>query len=346
MIVILRPQIERDQVQDLVNGLTAQGFEVSVVQTADRCLIDAVGVAEHEATGIGKKLKADSRVEQVILSGKPFHLVAGERTRPVPVGELEIGGHGLAIMAGPCTIESEAQIHEAAAEVARMGATILRGGAFKPSTSPYGFQGHGSRALGWMRDAARANRLAMVTEVMDPRRVEEVAEAADILQIGARNMQNFDLLREVGRSTKPVLLKRGMSARLEEWLLAAEHIANAGNQRIILCERGIRSFDTFSRNTLDVGAIAAAKKLTHLPVIADPSHAAGRRDLILPLSLAALAAGADGLIVEVHPTPEQAEKDGAQSLAFEEFASLMAAVQSLAPALGKSILRTSQSPVR
>lgn len=345
MIVVLRPQIEREQVQDLLAGLSSQGLEVSVVQTADRCLIDAVGASDHEAHGIAKKLKADPRVEQVILSGRPYSLIAGSETRPIDLGDVSIGGPGTILMAGPCTVESEAQIHESAAAVARVGATVLRGGAYKPSTSPYGFQGHGPRALTWTRDAARANGLKMVTEVMDPRRVEEVASYADILQIGARNMQNFDLLREVGRSSKTILLKRGMSARLEEWLLAAEHIANEGNERIILCERGIRSFDTFTRNTLDVGAIAAAKKLSHLPVIADPSHAAGRRDLIEPLSLAAIAAGADGLIVEVHPSPEKAEKDGAQSLSFAEFEKLADAVKHLCAALGRPLVRSAHVSV-
>lgn len=336
MIVVLRSHIEREEAQEMMLEMQQQGLTVSLVQTGEQCLIDAVGVADHDAHGIAKKLRADSRVEQVLVSGRSYHRISGTETRPVQIDGLTVGGTEIVMMAGPCTVESEPQIHTSATAVARSGATVLRGGAYKPSTSPYSFQGHGVVALGWLRDAARANGLKSVTEVMDPRRVEEVATYADILQIGARNMQNFDLLREVGRSKFPVLLKRGMSAKLEEWLLAAEHIANEGNERIILCERGIRTFDSFTRNTLDIGAVAAAKRLTHLPVVVDPSHAAGRRDLIAPLSLAAIAAGADGLIIEVHPDPERAEKDGAQSLTFDQFEALSAPIAAVAQAVSRT----------
>lgn len=337
MIVILALHVEREKAQGLMSDLAARGLNVSLIQAQEQLIIDAVGLPDHIAHGLAKKLRADSRVADVIVRGTPYPRIAGSKTVPVGIGELLVGGSEVVLMAGPCTIESEEQIHSAAQGVSQSGATVLRGGAYKPSTSPYGFRGHGSVALRWMAEAARAHHLKTVSEVMDPRLVEEVAAVIDVLQIGARNMQNFDLLREVGRTNKPVLLKRGLSARLEEWLLAAEHIANEGNERIILCERGIRSFDTFTRNTLDIAAVAAAKHLTHLPIVVDPSHAAGRRDLIAPLSLAAIAAGADGLLIEVHPIPEQAEKDGAQSLSLEEFRSLTPGIVQVAAAVGRPV---------
>nr|BAL59575.1 3-deoxy-D-arabinoheptulosonate-7-phosphate synthase [Candidatus Acetothermum autotrophicum] len=255
----------------------------------------------------------------------------------VHVGPVQIGGAELVIMAGPCSVEDEGQIHVLAGIVARCGAKILRGGAFKPRTSPYSFQGLGEPGLRWLRTAADAHGLQVVTEVLDPRHVELVATYTDIVQIGARNMQNFALLKEVGRAGKPVLLKRGFAATLEEFLMAAEYILAAGNPAVILCERGIRTFSDHLRFTLDVGIIPVLKEISHLPVIVDPSHAAGARDKVMPLALAGIAAGADGLIVEVHHEPERALSDGAQSLLPEQFARLTEKLTVLAPVVGRMV---------
>lgn len=253
----------------------------------------------------------------------------------VHIGNVQIGGPELVVMAGPCSVENEEQLHIIADAVAQHGAKILRGGAFKPRTSPYSFQGLGEQGLRWLRAAGDAHGLLVVTEVLDPRYVELVAAYADILQIGARNMQNFALLREVGVSTKPVLLKRGFAATLEEFLMAAEYILSAGNPSVMLCERGIRTFSDHVRFTLDIGIIPALKEVSHLPVIVDPSHAAGAREKVIPLALAGIAAGADGLIVEVHHNPEQALSDGAQSLLPEQFALLTEQLAGLAPVVGR-----------
>jgi len=253
------------------------------------------------------------------------------------VGGVEIGGPEVIVFAGPCAVESEAQIIAAARAVKAGGARILRGGAFKPRTSPYSFQGLGSEALGILREAREETGLPIVTELMDPRHVDEVVETADVIQIGARNMQNFLLLSEIGRSDKPVLLKRGPSASVEELLMAAEYVAKEGNERIVLCERGIKTFETTTRYTLDLGSVAVLKRETHLPVIVDPSHAAGRRDLVLPLARAAIAVGADGVIVETHPRPEQALCDGPQQIPTAEFAAFAAEVRELVALMGKQI---------
>lgn len=253
----------------------------------------------------------------------------------VHTGNARIGGAELVVMAGPCSVEDEEQIHTLAKRVAQHGAKVLRGGAFKPRTSPYNFQGLGEQGLRWLRAAGDAHGLLVVTEVLDPRHVDLGAAYADILQIGARNMQNFALLKEVGLSRKPVLLKRGFAATLEEFLMAAEYILAAGNPYVILCERGIRTFSDHLRFTLDIGIIPVLKEVSHLPVIVDPSHAAGARDKVIPLALAGIAAGADGLIVEVHHNPEQALSDGAQSLLPEQFARLTEKLTVLAPVVGR-----------
>ena len=247
------------------------------------------------------------------------------------------GGDVVAICAGPCSVESREQIEETAKAVAARGANVLRGGAFKPRTSPYAFQGLGNDALKMLREAADRNRMAVVTEVLDPRDVELVAANADLLQIGARNMQNFSLLREAGESGKPVLLKRGLSATIDEWLMAAEYLLVAGNSDVVLCERGIRSFDNSTRNLLDIAAVPLLHTLTHLPVIVDPSHGTGVAALVGPMALAAVAAGADGLLVEVHPDPASAASDGPQSLTFQQFDTLMGQVQTVARAIGRRI---------
>jgi len=247
------------------------------------------------------------------------------------------GGDVLAVCAGPCSIESREQIERTASAVAKQGANVLRGGAFKPRTSPYAFQGLGEEGLRMMREAAGCNGLAVVTEVLDVRDVELVSRYADILQIGTRNMQNFSLLREVGESGMPVLLKRGISATVNEWLMAAEYIALTGNQRIILCERGVRSFDSATRNLLDLAVIPLLATLTHLPVIVDPSHGTGIAALVEPMALAGVAAGADGLLVEVHPDPASAASDGPQSLTFEQFEHLMRVLPAVARAAGRGV---------
>lgn len=247
------------------------------------------------------------------------------------------GGDEVVICAGPCSVESREQLHATAAAVSSSGANVLRGGAFKPRTSPYAFQGLGADALKMLREAADQFGMAVVTEVLDPRDVALVGAHADMLQIGARNMQNFSLLREVGESRKPVLLKRGMSATIDEWLMAAEYLLVAGNPNVVLCERGVRSFDNATRNLLDVAAVPLLHSLTHLPVIVDPSHGTGVAKLVTPMALAAMAAGADGLLIEVHPHPPAAASDGQQSLTFDEFEAFMLQAQGLAPVLGRRI---------
>ncbi|HEV7594995.1 MAG TPA: 3-deoxy-7-phosphoheptulonate synthase [Gemmatimonadaceae bacterium] len=264
---------------------------------------------------------------------------AGRSTRPVRISEtVTIGGTAIAVIAGPCSVESPEMIVSIANRVKSMGAVMLRGGAFKPRTSPYSFNGLGASALEFLENARSESALPIVTEVMDTRQVELVARTADMLQIGARNMQNFSLLEEVGRSGRPVLLKRGLSATITDLLLAAEHVMAAGNSNIVLCERGIRTFETSTRSTLDVSAIPVLKEETHLPVIVDPSHAGGRARLVLPLALASIAAGADGIMVEVHPDPGAALSDGDQSLTMEMFADLMRAAGPVALAVGRTLL--------
>jgi 3-deoxy-7-phosphoheptulonate synthase len=240
-------------------------------------------------------------------------------------------------MAGPCSVESREQVKTVARAVQRSGARVLRGGAFKPRTSPYAFQGHGETALQWMREAADELNLAVISEVMDLRTIEMMVKYVDVLQVGARNMQNFDLLKELGRLRHPVLLKRGLSATIEEWLLSAEYILAGGNTQVILCERGIRTFEVATRNTLDISAIPVVKKLSHLPIVVDPSHGTGRRDKVLPMGRAAVAAGADGLLIEVHNDPEKALSDGAQSLYPEQFDRLMGELRVIAPVLGRTL---------
>ncbi len=271
---------------------------------------------------------------------EPYKL-ASRSFKPEPtvvsVGNLRIGGDEVVVMAGPCAAETEDQVGRTAAAVKEAGASVLRGGAFKPRTSPYSFQGHGEAGLQMLRDAAAQHGMALVSEVMDVTQVGLVGRYADILQVGARNMQNFTLLTELGRTRKPVLLKRGISATIEEWLLSAEYILSGGNPDVILCERGIRTFESSTRNTLDLSAIPVVRKLSHLPIIVDPSHGTGRRDHVVPMARAAVAAGADGLIVEVHCDPDRALSDGAQSLEPDHFRRLMAELRIIAPALGRHL---------
>jgi 3-deoxy-7-phosphoheptulonate synthase len=255
----------------------------------------------------------------------------------VRIGDIEIGGPRVVVMAGPCSVESESQIEESAAHVAAGGARVIRGGAFKPRSSPYSFQGLGENGLKLLRAAADRNKLAVISEVMDSTQIPLLAEYSDILQVGARNMQNFNLLKELAKLRKPVMLKRGIAATVEEVLLSAEYILSGGNYDVMLCERGIRTFETYTRNTMDVSAIPVLQKLSHLPVVGDPSHGTGRRDLVLPLGRAAVAAGADGILVEVHPDPDKALSDGAQSLKPEQYAEMMTQLRGIAAAIGRSL---------
>jgi 3-deoxy-7-phosphoheptulonate synthase len=319
MIVILEHDADRAHVRSALQGLGLWTEPFDSQQGGESALF----VAPHSASVEPARVIAIAGVRDVKVrpSGHPrLDAQAGES---LPIGSTLVGVDARPVlMAGPCSIESEEQIHEAAAVVARAGGRMLRGGAFKPRTSPYSFQGKGRVALGWIRQAADAHGLEVVTEVMSEHEVDPVAEAADLMQIGSRNMQNFALLHAVGRTNKPVLLKRGMSATIDEWLLAAEHLLTSGATAVVLCERGISSFDPRTRNLLDLGAVALVRHVHRLPVIVDPSHATGRRDLVAPLARAALAAGASGLLIESHPQAQAAKSDGAQALAPDELVAM------------------------
>jgi 3-deoxy-7-phosphoheptulonate synthase len=279
-------------------------------------------------------------VHEVIRITEPYKL-AGRTFKHedtvVTLDDVRIGGDEVIVMAGPCSVETEEQVHATAAAVKRAGAKVLRGGAFKPRSSPYSFQGLGEEGLRLLRSAANAHNLKVISEVMDASQIDLIGKYSDIFQVGARNMQNFTLLRELGHARKPVMLKRGLSATIEEWLMSAEYVLSGGNTDVILCERGIRTFETATRNTFDISAIAVVKKLSHLPIVADPSHGAGRRDMVAQLARAAVAAGADGLIIEVHNDPDRALSDGAQSMFPSQFDRLMAELRIIAPAIGRSI---------
>jgi 3-deoxy-7-phosphoheptulonate synthase len=338
MIIITRPGVtdaELDHIRERVESL---GLRTHLSRGERRTIVGCIG---DEALLQEAALLALPGVESVMPVLKPYKLAARESVAEPSVLRVggpagaTVGGRALAVIAGPCSVEGSDMLLDTAREVRAAGATMLRGGAFKPRTSPYAFQGHGAAALRMLAEVRAATGLPVVTEVMDTRQVELVAEHADVLQIGARNMQNFALLAEVGRVPRPVLLKRGLSATVKELLMAAEYVMAQGNRDVILCERGIRTFETATRNTLDVAAIPVLKAETHLPVIVDPSHAGGRADLVAPLSFAAIAAGADGLIVEVHPCPEQALSDGDQSLTPAAFAELMRRVRAFAEAAGR-----------
>ncbi len=337
MIIVTRrgvTEAEIDHIRERIEGL---GFRTHISRGDTRVVIGCIGDEEQLRH---LPLLSIPGVEAVHAVMKPYKLAArafAAGPTLIPFGGAEIGGSEVVVVAGPCSVESREVTEATARFVASQGAKGLRGGAFKPRTSPYSFQGLGKEGLEILADVRKASGLPVVTEVMDPRRVELVAEFADALQIGARNMQNFPLLTEVGRTHRPVLLKRGMSATVNDLLLAAEYIMNQGNPNVMLCERGIRTFETATRNTFDLAAIPLLKKETHLPVLADPSHGAGRRDLVDALSFAAIAAGADGLLVEVHPDPETAWSDGDQSLDFLGFENLMKALKPFAEAAGRTL---------
>jgi len=337
MLVIMKDHASSAEIQHVVDLLTEAGAEAHLSQGEIKTVIGVIGDRE-----VIYRLEFEGLpgVEQVIRVLKPYKLVSRDfQAEPtvVRVRDTAIGGGAFGVIAGPCSIESEAQMFDVARAVKAAGATMLRGGAFKPRSSPYAFQGMGVEGLKLLRAAGDEVGLPVVTEVLDVRDAAVVAEYADILQVGARNMQNFMMLDELGTMDRPVLLKRGLAATIEELLSAAEYVLKGGNRNVILCERGIRTFETFTRNTLDLSAVAGLKLLTHLPVIADPSHAAGRRDLIAPLSNASVAAGADGLMIEVHPDPERARCDGPQSLTPPAFAVVMDALRPRIALEGKTL---------
>jgi 3-deoxy-7-phosphoheptulonate synthase len=337
MIIVLRPGLSPAEIQRIVDRLEGLGFKAHMSVGKERTIIGAIG---DERLLADQTLESFPGVEQVIPVLKPYKLVSREfqaENTIIDINGRRIGGKKIHVMAGPCSVESREQVLEAAIPVKEAGATFLRGGAFKPRTSPYSFQGLGEEGLDILAHAREKTGLAVITEVLDPRDVEAVYRNADVLQIGARNMQNFKLLTEVGKVDKPVLIKRGLSATLEEFLLSAEYIAAQGNRRIILCERGIRTYEKETRNTLDLSAIPVLKGLSHLPVFVDPSHGTGRWDLVAPMALAGIAAGADGLLIEVHAHPEVALSDGPQSLKPTKFAALMRQLKQVATAVGREV---------
>ena len=336
MVVVMKERATDAQIDAVITLITEMGFDAHPSIGVNRTVIGAVG----QGNGDPQLLAVQDGVHEVLKISEPYKLASrsykSENT-VVAVGDVRIGGEEVIVMAGPCSAESEEQVEATAAAVKRAGAKILRGGAFKPRSSPYSFQGLGEAGLRMLRAASDRHDLKLITEVMEISQIELIEGYADILQVGARNMQNFSLLRELGRAQKPVLLKRGISATIEEWLLSAEYVLAGGNKNVILCERGIRTFESFTRNTLDISAIPVVQQLSHLPVVADPSHGTGRRDKVASMARAAVAAGADGLIIEVHRDPDHALSDGAQSMFPAQFERLMAELRVIAPAIGRSI---------
>ena len=338
MIIVLKSGIGDRDVDDICRRVTEMGYAPHVIRGQFKTIVAAVG--EERGRPDLRLLEAVETVESVMPVQQPFKLASREvRQEPseVRVNGVVIGGKDIVVMAGPCSVESEAQVLEVADRVKEAGARILRGGAFKPRTSPYAFQGLKEQGLKYLAEARKRTGLPVVTEVLETESVEMVAEYSDILQIGARNIQNFTLLRRVGEMGKPVLLKRGMATSIQEFLLSAEYILAAGNPNVILCERGIRTFETSTRFTLDLNAVPVLKKLSHLPVVVDPSHGTGHWDLVAPMAKGSVACGADGLIIEVHPKPEEALSDGPQSLKPERFAALMVRLRKVAQAVDRDI---------
>jgi len=345
MIVVMKAGCSQDDIGAVVNRIKKLGLKEHISQGVERTII---GVLGQNLLDFQDTLQLLPGVEEIVPVSKPYKLASREfhpRNTVVMVNGVAIGGDEIVIMAGPCAVESEKQLLDTARQVKADGANILRGGAFKPSTSPYHFRGLGKKGLEMLAKTREETGMPVITEVMTPNDVELVANYVDILQIGARNMQNFILLDEVGKTRKPVMLKRGLSSTIQEWLLAAEYILAQGNEQLILCERGIRTFETSTRNTMDISAIPIIKKVSHLPIIADPSHATGKWYLVAPLALAAIAAGADGLMIEVHPNPALALKDGAQSLTFESFRQFVSQAIPIAQATGRK-LATSGTKVK
>ena len=339
MVVVMKPGTQQRDIEALVAKFKEMDLDVGVTNGVGCTILGLVG----DTTAVDMdKISINPHVERVMRVQEPYKK-ANRKFHPedtvVEVGKARIGGGSFSVIAGPCSVESEEQIVEVARDVKRSGAALLRGGAFKPRTSPYSFQGMGTPGLDLLMEARQATGLPIVTEIMDPRMADLFEREVDVVQVGARNMQNFELLKEVGRMSKPILLKRGLSNSYEEWIMSAEYIMSEGNENVILCERGIRTFETYTRNTLDVSAIPAVKKMSHLPVIVDPSHAAGMYWMVEPLAMAAIAAGADGLIIEVHNDPPHAKCDGQQSLTPGQFDALMRKVEAMTALTGKNLMK-------
>lgn len=337
MIVVMKAGSSDEEITGVVKRIQDAGLKEHLSQGVERTIIGVLGQIFPDLRDMLEMLPG---VDEVILVSKPYKLCSREfhpQDTIVEVDGVTIGGDAIVVMAGPCAVENEQQLLDTARAVKAAGATILRGGAYKPSTSPYSFRGLGEQGLELLAQIKKETGLGIITEVMSLYDVELVAKYADIMQIGTRNMQNFNLLEEVGKTGKPVMLKRGLSATIQEWMLAAEYIMAQGNNRVMLCERGIRTFETYTRNTMDLSAIPVIKKVSHLPIVADPSHGTGKWYLVAPMALAAVAAGADGLIIEVHPQPDAALKDGPQSLTFENFRQLMSQLEPVTTAVGRHL---------
>jgi 3-deoxy-7-phosphoheptulonate synthase len=338
-IIVLRPDATEEALRHLLKKLESKGLKAHVSKGTERTIVGVIGdtskVTEEEEDAI----RVMTGVENVMRIIKPYKLASREfkEATLINVKDRVIGGKKIHVVAGPCAVENKTIIMSIAEKVKEAGASFIRGGAYKPRTSPYSFQGLGEEGLKYLAEAGEKTGLPVVTELMDPRDLEVMVKYADIIQIGARNMQNFRLLLEVGSVRKPVLLKRGLSATIKEWLMSAEYIMSRGNHEVILCERGIRTFETATRNTLDLSAVPLLKQLTHLPVVVDPSHGVGKWDLVAPMAKAAVAAGADGLLIEVHTNPEEAMSDGEQSLKTDAFMKLMEELGTIATAVGREI---------
>ena len=337
MIIVMKPTATKDNLANVVKKLETLGLRAHLSEGEE---VTIVGVIGDKKTIANLEMNMMDGVEKTVRITEKYKMVSRNfhpQNTIIKVGDVEIGGEDLVVMAGPCSVESLEQIRETAKAVKAAGAKFLRGGAYKPRTSPYDFQGMGEEGLKILRQAADENGLKVITEVVDREDIPLFEEYTDVIQVGARNMQNFQMLKALGKSTKPVLLKRGLSATISEWLNAAEYIMSGGNENVMFCERGIRTFETFTRNTLDLSAIAAIKELSHLPIIADPSHGTGRWQMVQPMARAAVAAGCDGLIIEVHPNPEVALSDGDQSLKPKNFVKLMKDLDAIAKIMGRRI---------
>ena len=337
MIVIMKPQATTEEIEQIVVELKGMGLSVQT-NTGVECTV--LGVLGNTVDADTSALELHPSVDRVMRVSEPFKK-ANRKFHPddtvIPIGGTAIGGKKISLIAGPCSVESEEQIIDIAEQVKASGATFLRGGAFKPRTSPYAFQGMQFEGLELLQEAQRKTGLPIVSELMSPKHVEFFEYAVDVIQVGARNMQNFDLLKELGRSKKPILLKRGLASTIEEWLMSAEYIMAGGNEKVILCERGIRTFEQYTRNTLDLSAIPAIKKMSHLPVVVDPSHATGMHWMVLPMAMAAIAAGADGLMIEVHNDPKNAKCDGPQSITPQAFDDLVKKLAQTAEVVGREL---------
>ena len=337
MVVVMNAGAPEAQIQAVIERLNQYGFDVHRSSGVQQTVLGAIGVKPDFDV---RHIKVLDGVADVYRVTEPYKFASRswkQENTVVDVGGVGVGGEEVVVMAGPCSVESEAQMEASAAHVAAHGATFLRGGAFKPRSSPYSFQGLGEEGLRILRAAADRHDLRVITEVMEPAQIDVIYPYTDVFQIGARNMQNFSLLKEIGKTDKPVFLKRGLSATVDEWLMSAEYVMAQGNPHVILCERGIRTFETYTRNTLDLSAVPVVQAKSHLPIVVDPSHGTGLRNKVIPMARAAVAAGADGLMVEVHPDPANARSDGPQSLFFEQFAEMMRQVRLIAGAIGRTV---------